>query len=142
MVLVITVFSQAIIIEFGGIVFHLDPDGLSWSNWGFSILLGAGSLLVGFILRIMPQPPIPDWMIGQYEADSVPQPIIIVESGDIGRSELSTASESSSRWDNAIRKTRMQVRVVKVFTLPSSDSVQVPSPRPSSHTPAKHAQES
>jgi len=53
-VMAITVLIQALIIEFGGEVFHTKP--LTLVYWGYSIAIGAGSIIVGAILRLIPVP--------------------------------------------------------------------------------------
>jgi hypothetical protein len=53
-VIAITVVVQVLIVEFGGDVFKTEP--LSLVNWGYSIAIGAGSLIVGAILRLIPIP--------------------------------------------------------------------------------------
>jgi Ca2+-transporting ATPase len=63
-IMVVTIAAQAVIVQFGGIVFRLDPNGLSGANWGLSILLGSGSLFVGFFLRFIPPPNVPAWLLG------------------------------------------------------------------------------
>lgn len=45
---------QAIIVEFGASAFKV--TGLSWDQWLFCIGIGAGSLPLGFILRLIPVP--------------------------------------------------------------------------------------
>lgn len=53
-IVAITVLVQALIVEFGGDVFRTEP--LSPVDWGYSIAIGAGSLVVGAILRLIPVP--------------------------------------------------------------------------------------
>jgi hypothetical protein len=53
-IIAITAVVQALIVEFGGDVFKTEP--LSLVNWGYSIAIGAGSLIVGAILRLIPIP--------------------------------------------------------------------------------------
>lgn len=53
-IIAITVIVQALIVEFGDDVFRTAP--LSLEEWGYSVAIGAGSLVVGFILRFIPIP--------------------------------------------------------------------------------------
>lgn len=53
-IIAITAVVQALIVEFGGDVFKTEP--LSLVNWGYSIAIGAGSLIVGAVLRLIPIP--------------------------------------------------------------------------------------
>jgi hypothetical protein len=131
--LLITILGQAIIVQFGGIVFRIDPSGLSASNWAISIALGTGSLIIGFLLRCLPDPKnIPIWMLGGSGVinaeirnnNTVPEPkvsdpVIVAVLPEI-HDELadSTTSLAGRRWNDAIGKTRAQIRVVKVFKLP------------------------
>ncbi|KAI8898209.1 hypothetical protein BC833DRAFT_590681 [Globomyces pollinis-pini] len=52
-ILFVTIVGQAFIVQFGGLVFTLDPKGLSLSNWLISIVIGSGSLVVGFLIRVI-----------------------------------------------------------------------------------------
>jgi hypothetical protein len=47
---------QALIVEVGGEA--MKTTGLNGTQWGFSLLIGAGSLVWGFILRFVPSPQI------------------------------------------------------------------------------------
>jgi hypothetical protein len=133
-IIFITALGQALIVEFGSIVFAIDPTGLSAANWGISILLGTGSLVVGFIIRLLPVIEVPVWLLGGKQVEPLPPAIIEVAPKELTRE----ASRSSHQlWRDAITKTRMQVRVVKVFTLPKDKSSIEPSARTSSvHPPA------
>ncbi|KAI8913648.1 hypothetical protein EDD86DRAFT_187685 [Gorgonomyces haynaldii] len=61
-VLVFTIAIQILMTMFGGIVFKIDPDGLSPMYWGISLAFGSVSLLVGFLVRL-----IPDYKKPEYE---------------------------------------------------------------------------
>ena len=52
MVIVFTVIAQWLIVEFGGEFTQTYP--LSWEEWKFTVALGAGSLPVGFLMRLIP----------------------------------------------------------------------------------------
>lgn len=54
-ILVITIICQALIVQFGSVVFGIDPNGLSAANWGISLALGSGTILVGFAVRLLPE---------------------------------------------------------------------------------------
>lgn len=64
LILFSTTVLQVLIVEFGNVAFGLSPDGLSLANWGLSILLGTGSLVVGFLLRFLPTSIVPLWILG------------------------------------------------------------------------------
>lgn len=51
-ILGITIISQILIVTYGGIVFTIDPNGLSLVNWAICIAIGLGSLIVGFLIRV------------------------------------------------------------------------------------------
>jgi P-type Ca2+ transporter type 2C len=133
-IIFITVVGQALIVQFGSIVFAIDPNGLSAANWGISILLGTGSLVVGFLIRLLPVIEVPLWLLGGKHVEPLP-PSIIEVSPKESNQEASTSSPSQELWRNAISKTRMQVRVVKVFTLPKDKLSIEPSARTSSVLP-------
>ena len=76
-ILLITSALQAIIVQFGNQVFRIDPNGLSAANWGWSILFGSGSLVVGFLLRFIPELDIPIWLLaGKTAVENPPLPEI------------------------------------------------------------------
>jgi hypothetical protein len=155
-ILIITVICQAIIVQFAGIVFRIDPAGLSLANWGISIAIGTGALVVGFLLRLLPDPQnIPVWMLGGStvieakagsgsgmgaleKGQSVEPLIVAVPANEPADNQPDSIDPSvpgetpaTKRWNNAIERTRTQLRVVQVFRLPSD--VAKPSPRPSSN---------
>lgn len=129
MVIFITVLGQALIVQFGSVVFAIDPKGLNAANWGISILLGTGSVVVGFLIRLLPAVEFPLWLLGGQEVDPV---AAIVEVAAAKPLEREASRSSQQLWHDAISKTRMQVRVVKVFTLPKDKSSIEPSARASS----------
>lgn len=69
-VLLVTLVSQIIIVQFGSVVFSVDPMGLSLSNWLISIALGSGSLFVGLFIRLF-VPDIPN------PFDRVQAPVVV-----------------------------------------------------------------
>ena len=73
-IVVLTSILQAIIVQFGGQVFRLDPKGLSSANWGWSILIGSGSIIVGYLLRFVPELDIPVWLRAGKITESVSTP--------------------------------------------------------------------
>lgn len=52
-ILVITSGLQVIIVQFGSIAFHVSEGGLEAKYWGWSILFGAGELIVQQIINII-----------------------------------------------------------------------------------------
>jgi calcium-translocating P-type ATPase len=62
MVIVFTVVSQWFIIEYGGDFTQTYP--LNYSEWKFTVLLGAGSLPVGYMMRHIPVTEDPDSFAG------------------------------------------------------------------------------
>lgn len=69
-VLLVTLVSQIIIVQFGSVVFSVDPTGLNLSNWLISIALGSGSLFVGLFIRLF-VPDIPN------PFDRVQAPVVV-----------------------------------------------------------------
>ncbi|KAH6575095.1 calcium-translocating P-type ATPase, PMCA-type [Batrachochytrium salamandrivorans] len=63
-VLTLTILLQTLIIQFGGVVFKTDQNGLGALGWLISILVGSGGLIVGFIIRTMPDFPLPAFLLG------------------------------------------------------------------------------
>jgi hypothetical protein len=125
-VLVVTLIGQFLIIQYGGKIFYTQPlDGL---NWGISIAIGSGSIVVGFLVRLM---------IMLIEVAS-PNFFVPAEKIDI-QSSPSTQEEGMSehgrRWNDAIHVTRTKIRVVNAFQTASGYS---PVPRP--NQPAPNAQ--
>jgi hypothetical protein len=118
-VLFVTVVSQVIIIQFGGVVFRVAP--LTPTNWGISIAIGCGSIVVGFCLRLLPDFHVPEWIRGgSGEVSPTPdnissQPLIVEIAPNTSSTQLARA-----HWKNSITLTQSQVRVVKAFTLPSN----------------------
>jgi len=58
--------GQAIICQFGSLVFVVSPDGLDATQWGMCFAIGLSSLVINFILKF-----IPDWFCFKLGADSV-----------------------------------------------------------------------
>jgi hypothetical protein len=52
-ILLITSGLQAIIVQFGSIAFHVSEGGLEAKYWGWSILFGAGELVVQQIINVI-----------------------------------------------------------------------------------------
>eukprot|EP01136_Pigoraptor_vietnamica_P010647 Opistho-1_new@48531 len=50
---------QAIIVEFGGLPFSCVP--LTWDQWLTCVIIGALSLPIGFVLRLIPRARVPRW---------------------------------------------------------------------------------
>jgi hypothetical protein len=73
-----TLFAQVLIVQFGYVVFELSQGGLSIANWGLSILLGSGSLLVGVLVRLLPTAIVPRWILKNKKVATI-SPAIIVE---------------------------------------------------------------
>ncbi|KAJ1344687.1 calcium-translocating P-type ATPase, PMCA-type [Batrachochytrium salamandrivorans] len=61
-ILTLTVFLQAMIIQFAGVVFKTDTTGLSKTGWAISLVVGSGSLIVGFLVRCLPHVDAPAWL--------------------------------------------------------------------------------
>jgi hypothetical protein len=113
--LVVTVLSQFCIIQWGGVVFRID-NGLSWQNWLISIALGSGSLVIGFILRFLPDPNPPLWMLGAGFTANDPKAAIPVAVDEKEQDAKPRGpSEMGKKWNKAIHATRMQVRVTNTF---------------------------
>ena len=128
-IIAITVGAQIIIVNFGGIVFRLQP--LDLVGWAVSIALGTGSIIVGYVLRLLPDIEIPLWLLGGSNKNSAPQlpesapKIVINPLVEVPKiSDLPSKIAPKSRWDEIVHKTRLQNRVVKVFQLPSSHSLE------------------
>ncbi|KAI8897268.1 hypothetical protein BC833DRAFT_527276, partial [Globomyces pollinis-pini] len=51
-IFVITLIGQIFLVQVGGIVFSLDPNGLSFDHWILCIVLGSGSIWVGMFIRL------------------------------------------------------------------------------------------
>ncbi|KAJ3275348.1 Calcium-transporting ATPase 10, plasma membrane-type [Terramyces sp. JEL0728] len=69
-ILFLTIVGQVIIVEFGGIVFQIDSNGLDGIGWALSFGLGFGSLVVGFLVRVLPPFPVPGFLI--VEGEDIP----------------------------------------------------------------------
>ena len=130
-VIVITVILQAIIVEFGGEAFK--THGLPWQAWLVSVAVGFASIPLGFLIRLLPS-----W--GSSETvDVVPEAnddasAVVIDGVEMqqrvpaGKEEVlevlpATPSDATlARWNTAIRRTQMQIRVVNAFTVPSGVS--------------------
>ncbi|KAJ3275372.1 hypothetical protein HDV01_000664 [Terramyces sp. JEL0728] len=120
------VICQIIIVEFAGLFFKLEPEGLSAAHWGISVLAGFGSLPVGFLIRLMPdfertEAPSGDTKGQSQSVDSTATLPSIVEVDELAvdrntHLEISVhRTLSTERWKRAIRTTRLQVSVVRGF---------------------------
>jgi hypothetical protein len=91
-------------------------------GWAISILLGAGSLIVGLLVRVLPPMPIPSFLYKDYQVDEKVEivPTIVVVGGE--STEETTRRRSVTLWNVALRKTKMQVKVIKAFQMPKSAS--------------------
>jgi P-type Ca2+ transporter type 2C len=52
--LFISALGQVLMVQYGSIVTLLDSGGLSAVNWVISVMLGIGSLAIGFLIRMIP----------------------------------------------------------------------------------------
>ncbi|KAF1323097.1 Calcium-translocating p-type atpase, pmca-type, partial [Globisporangium splendens] len=68
-VTVFQVFAQVVIVQCTGRFFNCKP--LDAGQWGVTILIGAGSLPVGFALRLLSAKRLPSWIAFCHEADAV-----------------------------------------------------------------------
>jgi Ca2+-transporting ATPase len=122
-IFIITVLGQIVIVTWGGIIFSLDPEGLSLQNWGISLAIGFGSLIVGFLIRLLPDFNIPIWLLGGAES---PAPLqnagqstlaLTKETTDdainLDEEPTAPATPTAKRWAKAINATKMQIRVVE-----------------------------
>ncbi|KAK6095579.1 plasma membrane calcium, variant 2 [Batrachochytrium dendrobatidis] len=64
-ILLMTVVMQTLIVQFGGVVFKTNQNGLDATGWGISLLIGLGSLVVGFLIRIMPDFKLPSFIFAE-----------------------------------------------------------------------------
>ena len=140
-VIIITLVLQAIIIEFGGLVFKIVPGGLNGYEWLACILLGIGSLLVGLLVRQIPDA----WFTCMSKYSAVEEDVEEgVTKSPQGEMKLITPNEAhpinakqasshslksverhgrvQSLWKQVIGKTQMQVRVIKAFRDPHETS--------------------
>ncbi|KAI8923659.1 hypothetical protein BC831DRAFT_403490 [Entophlyctis helioformis] len=64
-ILFIMILGQTIIVQFAGVIFKTDPSGLTIAHWALSVAIGLGSFPVGFLVRILPDFPLPAWMFSE-----------------------------------------------------------------------------
>ncbi|KAH6562201.1 hypothetical protein BASA62_009342 [Batrachochytrium salamandrivorans] len=150
-ILTLTVFLQAMIIQFAGVVFKTDTTGLSKTGWAISLVVGSGSLIVGFLVRCLPHVDAPAWLfadkvkpaskallaacVSQLAYNKKGPSHVDDGATQVGLSTLtgenpyvSTKRHNSRElWDSAITKTRTQIRVVGHFKAPSGSRSQHPS---------------
>lgn len=98
----ITIVLQAIIVQFGGFVFHVPRRGLSGMAWLACLVFGFGSIIVGFLARLLPD-------IRFVSANS------ITADGNHGSQASLNAQQN---WKKAINATTTQIRVVNAFKEP------------------------
>lgn len=118
-IFLITIVGQFLIVTWGGVVFSLDPEGLSAQNWGICLAIGLGSIVVGFLIRLLPEFNVPIWLLGgtesapsiQNESQSPLQ--LTKESDDVAIKIDEDARTPANRWAKAINATKMQIRVVE-----------------------------
>ncbi|KAJ8323082.1 plasma membrane calcium [Batrachochytrium dendrobatidis] len=184
-ILALTIFLQAIIIQFVGVIFKTSPNGLTGVGWGISLLVGSGSLIVGFLVRCLPDFPLPKFLyptqpkktgrgvdgsivdtpvtvtvtkpsldgfrpdgtagaiMPASDKDSYTEKLIVTgadipvkihgeEKEEFGALAIgdsdhlnSVTERNNSRqlWNSAIKKTRIQLRVVGHFTAPAGSRV-------------------
>ncbi|KAL2913623.1 plasma membrane calcium [Polyrhizophydium stewartii] len=138
-VLVSTVLSQIIIVQFAGIAFKTRASGLGAGGWAISILVGALSLPIGCLIRLMPEFELPWWLerwqgferLSNTGSEHVLSPIpargLSSDAPDVATCDQSdrlagrASATNKDKWLAAIRSTRMQLRVVKVFRAPLTD---------------------
>lgn len=124
-IILVTMSAQFLIIQFGSIVFSVDPNGLDWIGWVTSVCFGFGTLIVGFLVRTLPPFPIPEFLT----KDNTPIPKINIEPVIIQVDESQgPGNTTTSRWDMALKSTTMQVKVIKAFQAPTSEKL--PAARP------------
>jgi Ca2+ transporting ATPase len=99
-VCIFQVFMQVVIVQWTGNFFNCKP--LTLSEWGVSILLGAGALPWGLALRCLSVKRFPNWMAICREADA--------EAIMPSRTE-----KGQQLWVRGFARIRAQIRVIKAF---------------------------
>jgi Ca2+-transporting ATPase len=128
-IIVITLVLQAIIVQFGNVVFHIPNGGLDWAQWLICIGLGAGTWPMGVIVRLLPDINIPlpaSWKKQAKEInEEETEDSNLVKAGDgsatIGAEpskEGSPTRDVNGLWKKALGHTQMQIRVIKAFRDP------------------------
>ncbi|KAI8916238.1 hypothetical protein EDD86DRAFT_222146 [Gorgonomyces haynaldii] len=117
-IILITVVLQIVIMFVGGEVFHVTP--LSGSGWAVSVCTGLGSLIVGYVVRVLPPIPLPTYLTKDYELIEEPEEEMV-------RMDTTGTASSVERWHKAIRLTALQNRAVRAFSVP--DLEKPPTPR-------------
>lgn len=120
-IFILTVGLQIILVEFGGKVFKVDPAGLDATGWIISILCGAGSLLVGLLVRVLPPYYIPHFLYTDYTTSEMQVAHGTAFEINMIRDKLPMSAHNKELWDQAIKKTKLQVRVVKAFQRPGTE---------------------
>ncbi|KAI8922946.1 hypothetical protein BC831DRAFT_514668 [Entophlyctis helioformis] len=157
-ILMVTVFCQVIIVQFAGIVFKTNPKGLDIGGWVISVLVGALSLPFGALIRLLPDIEFLEWLIPKQAFERVTssstvalqmmpleatsgsaheqtygqQQKISIRHAEGGGAtqdeEAAAASRERERWETAIRATRIQLRVIKLFRVPDSETSRITAP--------------
>lgn len=65
-IIALTIAIQIVLVEFAGSIFKVDPAGLGATGWIISVVCGAGSLIVGFLVRTLPPFYIPKYLYADY----------------------------------------------------------------------------
>eukprot|EP00842_Homolaphlyctis_polyrhiza_P005371 jgi/Hompol1/5835/HPOL_004760-RA len=143
-ILLITTVSQIIIVQVGGTAFKTSTTGLGFGGWAISILVGSMSLPVGLALRLLSISGLANWIektpssfdrvlsSSSIALNMVPTTQNSDDTEQIRKSQsehkpaghISDSQQlepSRKRWERAIKQTRLQLRIVKVFRAPISD---------------------
>jgi Ca2+-transporting ATPase len=108
LVLSLTFSLQVLIVFCGGKIFKLDPNGLDLKGWLISIGVGSGTLLVGFLVRLLPDFNIPSWLLAGNASASPPADVIELENltGPVAPPQVSADPPTSpvERWKFAISR--------------------------------------
>ncbi len=75
-VFIFSITIQALFVQFGGVVVGLAPGGLTLEQWGWSILFGSGSLLIGVVVRLLPDT---FYVSSKSKKKTLPKPLAIVQ---------------------------------------------------------------
>ena len=108
---------------FGNRVFNIPDSGLDWQGWLTSVLIGFGTLIIGVLVRFIPNREWSEFSVYFREPE-----INTAEESLTEVSEIEPKPEPSSHqktraltnWQRAIGKTKMQIKVMKAFEIPSS----------------------
>lgn len=88
-------------------MFSVKPGGLDAVGWAICVVVGMGSVVVGYLVRILPPMPIPEFLYADYKPNENLDKVRNITSEICPDKDME--SPANELWKKALSTTRLQV---------------------------------